>query len=43
MSWDVSGSGLGMFLDEIGMVLKKMSDVIGKSKKSKFAGSIFPE
>ena len=23
MSWDVSGSGLGMFLDRFGMVLKK--------------------
>ena len=26
MSWDVSGSGQGMFLDGFGKVLKKMSD-----------------
>ena len=43
MSWDVSGSGLGTFLDGFGMVLKKMSDKVGKSKFSKMPGSIFPE
>ena len=43
MSWDVSGSGLGMFLDRFGKVLEKMSDEVRKSKKSKLAGSIFPE
>ena len=26
MSWDVSGSGLGTFLDRFGKVLEKMSD-----------------
>ena len=26
MSWDVSGSALGMFSDRFGMVLEKMSD-----------------
>ena len=41
--WDVSGSGLGMFLDRFGMVLKKMSDEVGKSKFSDLSGSIFPE
>ena len=30
MSWDVSRSGLGTFLDGFGMVLKKMSDGIEK-------------
>ena len=30
MSWDVSGSGLGMFSDGFGMVLKKMSDGVAK-------------
>ena len=30
MSWDVSGSGLGMFLDGSGMVLEKMSDEVEK-------------
>ena len=43
MSWDVSGSGLGMFLDGFGMVLEKMSGEVGKSKLSKLTGSIFPE
>ena len=44
MSWDVSGSGLGMFLDGFGKVLEKMSDEVGKKKKkSKLTGSIFPE
>ena len=43
MSWDVSGSGLGMFLDRFGMVLEKMSDEVGKSKFSDLSGSIFPE
>ena len=43
MSWDVSGSGLGMFLDRFGMVLEKMSDEVGKSKFSILSGSIFPE
>ena len=43
MSWDVSGSGLGMFLEGFGMVLEKMSDEVGKSKFSKLTGSIFPK
>ena len=43
MSWDVSGSGLGTFLDRFGMVLEKMSDEVGKSKFSDLSGSIFPE
>ena len=32
MSWDVSGSGLGMFSDGFGMVLEKMSDGVEKIK-----------
>ena len=40
---DVSGSGLGTFLDGFGMVLEKMSDDVEKSKFSKMAGSICPE
>ena len=43
MSWDVSGSGLGMFLDRFGMVLEKMSDEVEKSKFSDLSGSICPE
>ena len=43
MSWDVSGSGLGMFLDRFGMVLEKMSDEVEKSSFSDLSGSIFPE
>ena len=42
MSWDVSGSGLGMFLDRFGMVLEKMSDEVEKTKFSILSGSIFP-
>ena len=42
MSWDVSGSGLGMFSDGFGMALEKMSDGVEKLKFSKMAGSIFP-
>ena len=30
MSWDVSRSGLGMFLDGFGMVLKKVLDGVEK-------------
>ena len=30
MSWDVSGSGLGMFSDGFGMVLEKMSGGVNK-------------
>ena len=43
VAWDVSGSGLGMFLDRFGMVLEKMSDEVEKSKFSDLSGSIFPE
>ena len=43
MSWEVSGSGLGTFLDRFGKVLRKMSDRVQKLKFSKMAGSIFPE
>ena len=43
MSWEVSGSGLGMFLDRFGKILEKMSDGVRKSKFSKMTGSIFPE
>ena len=43
MSWEVSGSGLGMFLDRFGKVLEKMSGGVRKVKFSKMAGSIFPE
>ena len=32
MSWDVSGSGLGMFSDRFGMVLENISDGIAKTK-----------
>ena len=31
MSWEVSGSGLGTFSDGFGIVLKKISDNVGKS------------
>ena len=41
MSWDVSGSGLGMFLDGFGMVLEKMSDGVEKWKFSKALRSMF--
>ena len=30
MSWEVSGSGLGMFLDRFGKVLENMSDGVQK-------------
>ena len=43
MSWGVSGSGLGMFSDGFGLVLKKMSDGGEELKFSKMAGSIVPE
>ena len=43
MSWDVSGSGLGMFSDRFGMVLEKMSDGVENVKFSKMSGSISPE
>ena len=42
MSWDVSGSGLGTFLDRFGKVLENMSDEVEKSRFSKMSGSIFP-
>ena len=32
MSWDVSGSGLGTFLDRFGKVLEKMADKVGKTQ-----------
>ena len=43
MSWEVSGSGPGTFLDRFWKVLKKMSDGVRKLTFSKMAGSIFPE
>ena len=43
MSWDVSGSGLWMFLAGFGMILEKMSDGLRKSTLSHMSGSIFPE
>ena len=43
MSWEVSGSGLGMFLDRFGKVLEKMFGGVRKVKFSKMAGNIFPE
>ena len=43
MSWDLSRNGLGTFSDGSGMVLKKMSDEVGKSTFSNMSGSIFPE
>ena len=43
MSWDVSGSGLGMFSDDFGMVWEKTSGGVEKLTFSKMAGSIFPE
>ena len=43
MSWDVSGSGQGTFLDGFWMVLEKMSDEVGKCQISKMFGSMFPE
>ena len=43
MSWDVSGSGLGTFLDRFGEVWENMSGGVQKTKISKIAGSIFPE
>ena len=42
MSWDVSGSGLGMFLDRFGKVLEKMSDGVRKSKLKKNDREYFP-
>ncbi len=35
MSWEVSGSGLGYFLDRFGKVLEKMSDGVQKQKEIK--------
>ena len=35
MSWDVSGSGLGMFLDRFGKVLEKMSDEVKNIKNAR--------
>ncbi len=43
MSWDVSGSGLGMFLDRLGKVLEKVSDGVRKSQFSKMTGSMLAE
>ena len=43
MSWDVSGSGLGTFLDGFGKVLEKMSDEVRKSTFSKMVGNVLPE
>ena len=43
MSWEMSGSGLGTFLNGFGMVFEKVSDGVRKSKFSKLTGSIFPE
>ena len=43
MSWEVSGRGLGTFLNIFWKVLRKMSDGVRKLKFSKMAGSIFPE
>ena len=43
MSWEVSGSGLGMFLDRFGKVLEKMSDEVRKSTFSKIVGNVLPE
>ena len=43
MSWEVSGSGLGMFLHRFGEVLEDMSGGVRKVTFSKMAGSIFPE
>ena len=43
MSWEVSGSGLGTFLDRFGKVLGKTSDRVEQTKFSKMSGSIFPE
>ena len=42
MSWEVTGSGLGTFLDRFGKVLEKMSGGVRKVNFSKMAGSIFP-
>ena len=43
MSWDVSGSGMGMLLGSFGMVWEKMSDEVAKTRFSKLTGSISPE
>ena len=43
MSWDVSGSGLGMFSDGFGMVLKNMLGGVEKLTISKMAGGIVLE
>ena len=43
MYWEVSGSGLGMFLDRFGKVLEKMSDEVRKSTFSKMVGNVLPE
>ena len=43
MSWEVSGSGLGTFLDRFGKVLGKTSDGVEQTIFSKMPGSIFPE
>ena len=42
MSWDVSGSGLGMFLDRLGKVLEKMSDEVQTCFFSKIDREYFP-
>ena len=41
MSWDVSGSGLGMFSDGFGMVLEKMSDGSNNDNFQKWLGVFF--
>ena len=40
-SWDVSGSGLGMFLDRFGMVLENMSNEVDKNKVFRFVREYF--
>ena len=42
MSWDVSGSTLGMFWDGFGRVSRKSSEEVQKTRFSKMSGSIFP-
>ena len=41
MSWDVSGSGLGMFLDRFGMVLEKHVPTRSEIKVFRFVREYF--
>ena len=40
ISWDVSGSGLGTFLDRFGKVFENMTDEVEKSRFSKMSRKV---